>query len=99
MREEAVEKYLREQVEKVGGMCIKTEARGVPVGWPDRLVLLRNGRTLFVEVKKPKGWVVQAAQSGIHQRLRKTGMTVYTVFSKGDADRMLERELKNGADK
>ena len=51
MKEKQVETYLKEQVEKRGGICWKFESPGT-AGVPDRIVVL-NGETVFVEVKAP----------------------------------------------
>lgn len=50
MLEKTTERQVRLYVESIGGMMVKQTWRR---GAPDRLVLLPNGRHLFVEFKAP----------------------------------------------
>lgn len=52
MREKAIEAYLRGEVKKLGGKAYKFVSPG-NAGVPDRLVLLPEGITVFVELKAP----------------------------------------------
>jgi len=52
--EEKLEDLLVEEIERIGGLCIKLEVKG-DRGWPDRLCILPGGLTVFVEVKRPDG--------------------------------------------
>lgn len=52
MRESALERKLVLEVKKIGGEAVKWTAPGT-AGVPDRIVLLPNGRTVFVEMKAP----------------------------------------------
>lgn len=52
MREAALEKRLKEEIEKRGGLCLKWTSPGF-TGVPDRIVLLPGARILFIEVKRP----------------------------------------------
>lgn len=83
MRENRVEKTLRESVKARGGWAIKL----LPSvsGLPDRMVLLPGGRLIFVELKSPTG-TVAAHQTVIHDRLRALGFEVL-VLSHPDAVR------------
>ena len=52
MKEKDIEKRLREEVKKAGGLCLKF----TPASWsgaPDRLILFPGGRVFFVELKRP----------------------------------------------
>ena len=51
--EKDVEQRLRKGVEGLGGRCMKLVSQGNN-GMPDRLVLLPDGRCVFVELKRPK---------------------------------------------
>lgn len=53
VREGKVEKYLVDQIEKIGGTAYKFVSPG-RVGVPDRIVCY-NGVVIFVEVKSPSG--------------------------------------------
>lgn len=88
VRENEVEAYLRRQVEKLGGLCLKIPAdymRGVP----DRIVLLPHGVLVWVETKRPSGGRVSGSQLVVHEMLRRLGQQVVIVWSKEDADELL----------
>ena len=90
VRENEVEAYLRRQVEKLGGLCLKIPAdymRGVP----DRIVLLPHGVLVWVEPKRPSGGRVSGSQLVVHEMLRRLGQQVVIVWSKEDADELLHR--------
>lgn len=90
VRENEVEAYLRRQVEKLGGLCLKIPAdymRGVP----DRIVLLPHGVLVWVETKRPSGGRVSGSQLVVHEMLRRLGQQVVIVWSKEDADELLHR--------
>lgn len=54
-------------------------------GTPDRLVLLRGGRVIWIEVKFGKGGVLSAKQLAWHARAAKMGHYVITVRSVREA--------------
>ena len=54
MLEKEVEKFLVRQVKKLGGISFKFISPG-NAGVPDRIVILPNGKVLFVELKTDKG--------------------------------------------
>ena len=88
VRENEVEAYLRRQVEKLGGLCLKIPAdymRGIP----DRIVLLPHGVLVWVETKRPSGGRVSGSQLVVHEMLRRLGQQVVIVWSKEDADELL----------
>ena len=90
VRENEVEAYLRRQVEKLGGLCLKIPAdymRGIP----DRIVLLPHGVLVWVETKRPSGGRVSGSQLVVHEMLRRLGQQVVIVWSKEDADELLTR--------
>lgn len=53
-------------------------------GVPDRICVL-NGRTVFVEVKRPDG-VLSSSQKIVQKRLADLGAEVHTVWSMEDVD-------------
>lgn len=85
VRERDIEKYLCQQVKKLGGVCWKWMGR---TGAPDRMVFLPNGVTYLVEVKAPTGRL-SALQRWSHDRLEKLGHRVEVVWSKDDIDALL----------
>ena len=74
--EQAVEKYLCREVKDRGGMCIKLTGYN---GIPDRLVILPDGRCVFVELKADGGRVAPI-QCAIHAKLRRMGQLVFILW-------------------
>ena len=86
--EREVEKYLADEVKKLGGKCFKfipDYARGMP----DRLVVLPKGISFWVETKRPEGGKVAAAQKLRHMELRRLGQRVEIAWSREDVDAVL----------
>jgi hypothetical protein len=77
MREAAVEKYLRQEVEKKGGMCEKFTSPGSR-DVPDRLITWVNGHIDFVEVKAP-GAKCRPGQLRDHDERRRRGCSVRVI--------------------
>jgi len=82
MRERDIEKYLKSEIESLGGMCIKWT--GQP-GVPDRICLLPGGRVLFVEVKSPKG-ILRPIQRIMIDRINDLRCEALVVRSLEDVD-------------
>ena len=76
MREKVIEKKLAEEVKRRGGLCEKWNSG--TSGWPDRIVLLPDGKIGFVEVKAP-GNEPRPLQTHRHKQLRKLGYKVYVL--------------------
>ena len=89
--ESEVERYLREQVEKLGGKCIKF-IPDFSRGFPDRIVILPHGMLVWVETKRPVGGHIDPAQNVQHVLLRRLGQRVDVVWTKEEVDNLL-REL------
>lgn len=53
-KESSIERYLVRKVKEHGGLCYKFVSPGNP-GVPDRLVILPDGRVIFVELKTDVG--------------------------------------------
>ena len=51
MREKYIEQQLTRAVKSRGGLCEKWNSG--TAGWPDRIILLPDGKFGFVEVKAP----------------------------------------------
>ena len=93
--ENEVEGHLRRRVEKVGGVCVKflpDFARGVP----DRIVLLPRGVLVWVETKRPQGGVLSPAQKVQHVLLRRLGQRVEVVWTKDQADALIDSLVSTG---
>ena len=89
VRERDVESHLRRIVEARGGRCEKF----IPdqdSGMPDRIVMLPGGVLVWVETKKPKGGSVRKLQEFQHARLRRLGQRVEVVWTKAQADALVD---------
>ena len=80
MLEKEIEKYLREQVKKLGGVAYKFISPGNR-GVPDRLVLLPNGEIIFIELKQ-LGKKPSKNQEIQIERIRNLGFKVLVLDSK-----------------
>lgn len=76
MREKYIEQQLVKEVKSRGGICEKWNSGSS--GWPDRIVLLADGRSGFVEVKAP-GKLPRALQVHRHEQLRRLGFPVFVL--------------------
>ena len=86
--ESEVESYLRKRIESVGGQCVKF-IPDYKRGWPDRLLLLPAGVVIWVETKRPVGGSLSSAQLVAHEQLRRLGQRVEVVWTKEEADRLV----------
>ncbi|AQS04769.1 VRR-NUC domain-containing protein [Clostridium beijerinckii] len=77
MEESRIEKYLKKQVEKIGGKAYKWNPTGV-IGVPDRMVLLPGGKVIFIELKAP-GEKTRKIQEYRARELRKLGFQVECI--------------------
>lgn len=77
MREKDIEKILVNGVKDVGGRAYKWVSPGNN-GVPDRIVILPEGRIVFVELKTESGTLSSLQQVQI-KRLRELGQTVEIV--------------------
>jgi len=87
LRESKIEKYLKDEVEKLGGLCLKftSSIRGVP----DRIVLLPENRIYFVELKNEQG-KLSVPQKYLHKKFKRLGTHVYVPNSKEQVDRFID---------
>ena len=86
--EKMIERYLRDSVKQMGGVCLKYSNAGM-VGYPDRICLLSGGVVFWVELKSKDGRLNEAQKIRIRQ-LRGMGHTVNVCRSKEDVDEVLE---------
>ncbi|HEJ0061783.1 TPA: VRR-NUC domain-containing protein [Proteus mirabilis] len=80
VREDEVERHLVNEVKKAGGIAYKFTSPGRK-GVPDRIVLLPNGRIIFVECKAPSE-KPRPDQLREHARLFALGFHVVVLDSK-----------------
>jgi hypothetical protein len=88
MREKYIEQRLVKEVKRRGGLCEKWNSGSS--GWPDRIVLLPDGKLGFVEVKAP-GKVPRVLQLHRHEQLRSLGYKVYVLDDPGQIGGILDR--------
>lgn len=78
--EKQIEKYLVNEIERLGGLCIKFPPLFFR-GFPDRIVLLPGALIVFVEMKD-KGKKPTRVQLRAHDKLRSLGFRVEVLDSK-----------------
>jgi len=88
LSEKAVELYLRQEIERYGGICYKFVSPG-RVGVPDRLCVLPKGKFFFVEVKQANG-KLSPMQIREIKRLETLEQPIFVVYSKQQVDNILE---------
>lgn len=88
MRERNIESYLRDRVREVGGIAFKWVSPGNS-GVPDRIVIVPNGRIVFVELKAP-GRKPTALQLYQQNRLRVLGCDVRLIDSREGVDELIK---------
>ena len=90
--EKLLEKKLREEVKRLGGIAFKFVPLHV-AGIPDRICLLPGGRVFFVEVKDEKAQV-KPLQNLWRGRLEKLGFTWYLLSSEKTLNIIIQNERK-----
>ena len=84
MRENSVERRLREEVEHLGGLCFKWVSP-MNAGVPDRIVIMPDGRVRFVELKTIRGRLSKVQEYQM-ERLRKLGCSVHVLYGVDEVD-------------
>jgi hypothetical protein len=87
MKERDIERHLVERVKALGGEVRKVQWIGRR-GAPDRLVMLPDGRHLWVELKAPGGRL-EDHQAREHMRMLKMGQRTVVVDSLEGVDGVL----------
>jgi len=80
MRESTLEKLFVKEVKKRGGLALKFVSPGMS-GVSDRIVLMKNGRMAFVELKAP-GKKMRPLQIKRKGQLESLGFKVYCIDNK-----------------
>ena len=89
MRESEIEKQLVAHVESLGGLALKVSVANAR-GFPDRLILLPNGRAFFCELKKEDGGTTSPQQLSWMNRLWLLGYRVRICYGLHDAIKFLK---------
>lgn len=90
MLEKELEKKLRIEIEKKGGRLLKFISPGNN-GVPDRICVLKNGKLIFVELKKPKGGGYSKIQLYQHKVLRDLGQIVECIKNEIDLQKFIKK--------
>lgn len=85
--EKAIERYLAERVKALGGVCLKYSNPGM-TGYPDRLCVMPEGKTIWVELKS-RGRKPEALQEIRFRQLESLGHRVYVCDSREKVDEVL----------
>ncbi len=93
MREKEIEKRLVLEVRSRGGLCWKFTSPGTD-GVPDRIVLMKNRKIAFVELKTP-GKKMRPLQVHRKLQLEKLGFLVYCIDNPDGIGGMLD-EIERG---
>lgn len=91
MRESMLERRLVREVERIGGLALKWVSPGNR-GVPDRIVLLPDGQTVFVEMKAP-GKPLAPLQEHWKRKALKLGHRHYKLDSVEDIDRFIQEVM------
>ena len=90
MEEQKIERYLKKQVELIGGKAYKFVSPGV-TGVPDRIVILPPGRIFFIELKEP-GENLRKLQKVRLEQLKKLGCNTLVIDSKEKVDMFIREQ-------
>lgn len=91
MRESVLERKARLAVEHAGGKMPKWVSPGNR-GVPDRLAILPNGRTVYVELKAP-GKPLEPLQRKWRKELLSLGHQHFKIDSEADIDRFIQEVM------
>lgn len=86
--EKDIEKYLVKKIKALGGIAYKFISPG-NAGVPDRIVLLKHGMPIFVEMKAP-GKESTALQQVQQKKISDLGFWVEVIDSKQGVDEFIE---------
>lgn len=89
--ESSIEKTLCELLRKHGALCLKFVSPGNP-GVPDRIVMLPDGRVVFVELKAERG-TLDSRQEWQIERLRNLGADVRVLWGADQVREFVEEVL------
>lgn len=88
MLEKSIENYLKNEIEKLGGYCLKFAPPGNRF-WPDRIILLDQGFVMFCETKTPST-DLNNGQRRCHDKLSSKGHIVTTAHSREECDIVID---------
>jgi hypothetical protein len=86
--EKTIEQYLVRMCAAREMRCLKVKVVGMK-GFPDRMIMLGNGRAFFAETKTSVG-VLSPEQKREHARLQREGFQVAVLHSQANVDFLME---------
>lgn len=92
MQEKDIEKWMTEQVRRLGGMSLKFVSPGNP-GVPDRIYIFPGGKIYFVELKKELGRL-SGVQKWQRERFQKMGCPFHVIKGMNSAREFI-KELEH----
>lgn len=95
MKEKNIERYLCEQVNRLGGFCIKLDPKNA-VGIPDRLIIAQDV-IIFVELKRATGGVLSNIQKYWRKKLLNFNHDWRLIDDKQKVDKLISEIKKNRA--
>ncbi len=93
MNEKLIEKKLREEIKKMGGMALKF-LPNFWVGAPDRIVLMPKGKVYWVETKST-GDNLRPIQETRKKQLEKLGFQVFKIDDQESLNKFLQEVQDN----
>lgn len=85
--EKDVERWLGQEVRKLGGLWFKFTSPG-RIGVPDRILILQ-GQVIFVEMKTEKGVLSAIQKATIRQMVKDGEVPVHVVYGRAGAEKFL----------
>lgn len=89
--EKTLEHSLVEKIRQRGGICLKLQGN-MYAGMPDRLILLSEGRVIFVELKS-EGIKPRKLQLVRHEELRALGFKVFVIDTQEKLIQFLNEQI------
>lgn len=88
MLERDLEKKLKRAVQSMKGLCYKFVSPG-SAGVPDRIIMLRHGKIIFVELKTDTGHL-SVLQNQQIRKIREKGQKVVVVYGESGVDKLID---------
>ena len=92
LKEKKIEERLISRVESYGGKCYKWISG--ETGVPDRIVIWKGGRVVFVETKKPKGGVLSDMQIYQQDEIKNRDAEVVNIKNYEEIEIFIDKMLK-----
>ena len=89
--EKTLERSLVENIRQRSGICLKLQGN-MYAGMPDRLILLPEGRAIFVELKS-EGIKPRKLQLVRHEELRALGFIVFVIDTQEKLTQFLDEQI------